>query len=328
MTPVPVTLIRGDDPALVAQATRSVIDRLVAGGDPSLTVEEFGGPGADPVEVGAVVDACTTPPFLVERRVVVLRDAGQLTSADAKRLTAYLEDPLPTTDLVLVAGGGTLPASLAKVAGSQGEVVDTAVGRGRARSQWFADRVKAGPVRLDATATARLADHLGDDAGRLAGLLQSLASAYGEGAAVSVEELEPFLGEAGSVAPWDLTDAIDGGDTRAALGVLRRMSGAGDVHPLVVMSLLYRHYRQMLRLDGSDATSPEAAAELLGLRSSYPAKKALTQSRRLGSARIGRAMALLAEADLALRGTTLLPGDAVLEVLVARLSRLPKQGRG
>ena len=41
-------------------------------------VEEFGGPGAEQLDVGAVIDACTTPPFLVERRVVVVRDAGQL----------------------------------------------------------------------------------------------------------------------------------------------------------------------------------------------------------------------------------------------------------
>ena len=45
--------------------------------------------------------------------------------------------------------------------------------------------------------------------GRLAGLLDMLAAAYGAGASVSVAELEPFLGHAGSLAPWDLTDAID-----------------------------------------------------------------------------------------------------------------------
>jgi DNA polymerase-3 subunit delta len=93
------------------------------------------------------------------------------------------------------------------------------------------------------------------------------------------------------------------------------------------MSLLHRHYRQMLRLDGSGVTSPEEAAELLGLRSAYPAKKALAQSRRLGTARIARAINLLADADLDLRGVSALPGEVVLQVLVARLSRLVRQGR-
>ena len=58
------------------------------------------------------------------------------------------------------------------------------------------------------------------------------------------------------------------------------------------------------------------------MKSAYPAKKALAQANRLGSSRIARAVQLLAEADLDLRGSTGLAGEPVVEVLVARLSRL------
>jgi DNA polymerase III subunit delta len=315
-------LVKGSDPSLIAQAAHALTEQLVGGGDPSLIVEEYGGPGPDQLDVGLVIDACTTPPFLVDRRVVVVRDAGQLTSADAKRLVEYLKDPLPSTSLVLVGGGGTLPPTLAKAVGAVGQVVDTAVGTGKARSQWLADHLHGGPVRLDARATALLSEHLGEDMGRLEGLLDTLASAYGPGATVSADELDPFLGAAGSLAPWDLTDAVDAGSVAKALGVLHRMLASGESHPLVVMSILHRHYRQMLRLDGSEANSAEEAAQLLGLRSAYPAKKALAQGRRLGSTRLARAIQLLAAADLDLRGVTDLSGDVVLDVLVARLSRL------
>jgi DNA polymerase III subunit delta len=322
----PVWLVKGEDPSVVAQATHRLVTDLVGDEDASLTVEEFGGPAADQLDVGAIVDACTTPPFLVERRVVVVRDAGRLTAQDAARLTGYLADPLPTTVLVLVSGGGTIPVALSRAATSRGRVLDASVGSGRARSQWLADQVRHGPVGLDAAALARLGEHLGEDVGRLAGLLDALSAAYGPGSSVSSEELEPFLGEAGSTAPWDLSDAIDAGDMAAALGALHRMLSGGGSHPLVILAILHRHYRQLLRLDGSGATSPEAAAELLGLRSAFPARKALAQSRRLGSARIGRAVKLLAEADLAVRGASGLPAEVVLEVLVARLSRLARQG--
>jgi DNA polymerase III subunit delta len=323
----PAYLVRGDDPSLVAQAAHALTARLVGEGDPSLMVEEFGGPGIDQFDIGAVIDACTTPPFLVERRVVVVREAGQLVAADAKRLVSYLEDPLPTTALVLVGGGGTVPQALTKAIGARGELVETAVGTGRARSQWLADHLSGGPVRLDGAATALLSAHLGGDMGRLEGLLETLASAYGPGSTVSMDDLEPFLGEAGSLAPWDLTDAVDAGETAKALSVLHRMLVAGDSHPLVVMTVLHRHYRQILRLDGAGVTSADEAATLLGLRSSFPAKKALAQATRLGSVRVARAVRLLAEADLDLRGSTALAGEAVLEVLVARLSRLGRQGR-
>jgi DNA polymerase-3 subunit delta len=324
----PVYLVKGDDPSLVAQAAHAVVTTLVGEGDASLTVEEFGGPGSDELDIGAVVDACTTPPFLVERRVVVVRDAGQLTAAQAKRLVAYLDDPLATTALVLMGGGGTMTPALTKAVGVVGQVLDTAVGRGKARSQWLADHLKDAPIRLDGPATACLSEHLGGDMGRLAGLLDTLAAAYGVGATVSRDDLVPFLGEAGSVAPWDLTDALDAGHTAQALDVLHRMLGASGSHPLVVMSSLHRHYRQMLRLDGTGITSPEEAASALGLQSSFPAKKALAQGRRLGTNRIARAVQLLAQADLDLRGSTELPGVLVLEVLVARLSRLAGPTRG
>jgi DNA polymerase III subunit delta len=321
-----VYLVKGSDPSLVAQAAHALTEQLVGGGDPSLMVEEFGGPGVDQFDVGTVIDACTTPPFLVERRVVVVREAGQLTAADAKRLAGYLEEPLPTTALVLVGGGGAVPPTLTKAVSAAGEVVDTSVGTGKARSQWLTEHLSEGPVRLDAAAAALLSEHLGGDMGRLEGLLDTLASAYGAGAKVSSDDLEPFLGAAGSLAPWDLTDAIDAGDPAKALDVLHRMLASGDSHPLVVLSVLHRHFRQLLRLDGSGVTSPDEAASVLGLRSAYPAKKALAQSRRLGSARTARAIQLVARADLDVRGATGLPEVAVLEVLVARLARLVKQG--
>jgi DNA polymerase-3 subunit delta len=323
----PVLLVRGTDPSLVAQAAHALIDQLVDGGDPSLTVEEFGGPGVEPFDVGAVIDACTTPPFLVERRVVVVRDIGQLPPTDAKRIVEYLKDPLATTTLVLVAGGGTLPQSLSKAVAASGRVVDTSVGNGRARSQWLADHVRDGPVRLDGAATALLSGHLGEDMGRLEGLLDTLAAAYGRGATVSADDLEPFLGTAGNLAPWDLTDAIDAGKPARALSVLHRMLDAPDSHPLRIMSVLHSHYRKMLQLDGSGVTSPEEAARVLGMKSAFPAKKALGESRRLGPERIAQAIRLLARADLDMRGVTALPGGTVLEVLVARLCRLAGPGR-
>lgn len=319
--PVPAYLVRGDDPALVAQAVRDVLAEALDGRDPATVVEEHG-TGPEDIDVGAVVDALATPPFLVDRRVVVVRDAGRLHAGDAGRITEWVEAPVEGVVLVVAGGAGTVPAGLVRAVERAGRLVDTNAGTGRARTEWLAEHLRHGPVRLDARAAATLGEHLGNDLGRLRGLLEALASAYGEGAAVDEDRLAPFLGEAGSLAPWELTDAVDQGRTEDALAVLTRMTGAGNVHPLAVLASLHRHVQAMLRLDGSTVTSAEEAAKMLGMRSAYPARKALEQSRRLGSARIGRAVVLLAEADLDLRGRSALDDTLVLEVLVARLARL------
>jgi DNA polymerase-3 subunit delta len=320
----PVYLVRGDDAALVAQAAKTLVDRLVGDTDPSLVVEEHGGPAADDVDVGLVVDACTTPPFLVDRRVVVLRDAGRLNAADAGRLVTMLEDPLATTVLVLVGGGGTVPQSLVKAVGARGEFVEASAGRGRERKGWVVEQLRAAPVKLDAGAAARLAEHLGEDLGRLSGIVETRLAAYGEGAKVTREMVEPFLGQAGAVPPWELTDAIDSGSPSDSLGALARMTGPGGRSAPEILTILHRHFAKMLRLDGADATSGAEAAALLGERSDFVAKKALAQGQRLGSERVAQAVLLLADADLDVKGRSGLPPEVVLEILVARLSRVAR----
>ncbi len=316
----PAYLVKGADPTIVADAVRELVARLVGGDDPALVVEELAG---DDYEVTAVVDAAQTPPFFGGRRVVVARGIGRFPTQEAAPLVAYLSDPLPTTALVLVAGGGQTARSLVDAVRKVGHVVDAGVPSGKARGGWLAARIKESPVSIDAAGTALLADHLGDDMGRLASLLETLAAAYGPGSRLGPEQVEPFLGQAGGVAPWELTDAIDKGDTATALGVLRRLVGAGGRHPLVVLATLHTHFARMLRLEGSGVADEREAAATLGITgSTYPAKKALVQTRRLGYEPLARAIALLAEADLALKGAVDWPEDAVLEVLVARLSRL------
>ncbi len=323
-TAVPVHLMRGEDPSLLRDAVHDLVHRLVGDGDRSLMVEELAG---DDYELAALVDAAQTPPFLTERRVVVGRDAHRFSSADAVApLVAYLGDPLPSTSLVLVWESGRVPKSLidaVKAAG--GAHVDTAPGRNV--SAWLDQQVAEAGIRLDAAGRALLVNHLGEDVGRVRGILATLVSAHGPGARLGEEDVAPFLGDAGALAPWDLTDAIDSGNIELALDRLHRMLGAGERHALQVMASLHRHYAQMLRLDGSDVTDERQAAEVLGLRgrSTYPAKKALDQLRRLGHARVAQAIALLAQADVDFRGLKDWPPELVLEVLVARLANLSRR---
>ncbi len=315
-------LVKGEDAALAERKGREIIHGLVGEEDIALVIEEHNG---GDLELGAVLAACSTPPFLSERRVVVVREASKMSAADTQALVHYLEAPLPTTVLVLVESPGSVPAKLLNAVKKVGELVDTSVGRNR--QQWLSSRVRSSPVNLDSQATSRLADHLGEDLWRLDAILDTLGSAYGEGARLEADDVEPFLGAPGGVAPWELTDAIDRGDTEAALETLHRMLEGGQRHPLMLMSTLHRHYSNMLRLDGAGAASPEDAAALLGSRSTFAAGKALDLSRRMGTERLGLAMKLLADADLALRGMTAWTPEVVMEVLVARLSRLTRPAR-
>jgi DNA polymerase III subunit delta len=324
-TVLPVYLVKGEDAVVVGDAVRTLVDELVGDGDAALTVEDF---SSDDYELAAVVDAAQTPPFITDRRVVVARGLGRFGAEELAPLLAYLGDPLPSTALVLVASGGPVSQKLPNAVKKIGHVVDVSLRQAKDAKAWFQARLKDAPVRLDARAAKAVADHVGDDVGRLIGLLNLLEGVHGTGARVTTDEVVPYLGEAGGVAPWELTDAIDEGRTEDALTHLHRMMEGGGRHPLVIMATLHTHYTRMLRLDGAQAADEAAAAKLLGLTgSTFPARKALAQARRLGPAGVHRAISLLAGADLALKGAIDWSGELVLEVLVARLSRLAPRPR-
>ena len=91
-----------------------------------------------------------------------------------------------------------------------------------------------------------------------------------------------------------------------------------------MLAVLHLHYERLLRLDGSGIRNERAAAETLSV-SNFPAKKALTASRRLGTMKIGRSLRLVADADLDLRGRTAWSPELVAEVLVARLATISRR---
>jgi len=313
-------LVRGDDASLVAQEVRALLADVAGERDHALVVEEIGGGPGEELNVGAVVDACLTPPFLVDRRVIVVRDAGRLVTADVPRLVEVVGDPLPSTVLVLVGGGGTVPAPLVKAVQAAGQVIDVTTSKAGERKAWLHEHLRSAPVKLEPRAADLLAEHVGEDLGRVEGLLGALSAAYGEGARVSAEDLAPYLGEAGTVPRYELTDAIDRGEPGRALVVLHRMLDAGGLAPVQVLATLHAHFANMLVLDGDDVAGERDAAALLGT-APFVAKKALEQSRRLGSARIAEAINLVAAADLDVRGASGMSPETVIEILVARLSR-------
>lgn len=337
MNRAPVYLVTGDDTTLVSDAVITLVRELVGTGDRSLMVEELDEDSYrtdDGFDLARLLDAAQTPPFLTERRVVVSRHAGRFGKADEwAGFIAYLADPLPTTHVVLVWEKGESPrqdrlAALPKKLGEAivacgGQTVATDIPSGKNAQVWLQERMAESGVRLDRGAQALIAERLGEDRSRVLGLLNVLESTFGGGRALGVDDVTPYLGGAGSVPPWELTDAIDRGDVVGALDRLARMMGAGERHPMQIISTLHTHFSRMLRLDGLPGLDEKAAASRLGLRgSTFPAKKALLQTRKLGSAKVQQAIVLLGEADLALRGTVAWPPELVMEVLVARLARL------
>ncbi len=344
----PVVVIRGADEVLVRELVSSTVARLVGDGDHAMMVDDLMLPtrettlGDEVPEVadvvGAAISAASTPPFLTERRVVVVRGCALLsTKEDVASLVQYLTDPLPTTSLLLVwdlphgskvTRRSAPPKSLLEAVEACGGMVD-GVDPAKKVAEWVKTRLGAEAIRFDAGAVDLLVRRVGDNPEVLVGYLTAIRGRYQPGDRVTAADLEPLLVEEGGVPPWDLTDAIEAGDPALAVHALQRMLGPGARHPLQVMASLTGYVTNLLTLDGSGVATAEQARSVLG-GSLYVAKKAFAQGRRLGSDRVAELVRLVAEADLDLRGRRRLPDHLVMEILVARMASrsAPTRRRG
>lgn len=318
-----VQLFHGDDESILRSTVADAVRHLVGDQDRSLVVAEFDG---EDYGLAEVVDAIQTPPMFTDRRVVVARGLSRFGAAELAPLAAALSEPLESTDVVVEWGSGRVTKALADAvkAGGGTQTSTTVSNRAGDRRSWVAERAAAAGVELQPGAVALLVERLGEDMGRLDGIVTTLASTYA-GGALAADEVAPFVGDGGDLPPWSLTDAIDAGKTAEALNVLARMTQAGARHPLAVMVTLHNHYARLARLDGAGARNADEAAEALGIKPGFPARKAWDQYRALGGDDVRRAMQILADADADLRGRRDLPDDVTMEIAVARLSRLRRR---
>jgi DNA polymerase-3 subunit delta len=277
-----------------------------------------------------VMTALESPPFMTAVRVVVVRGIGNLTKDQAAWLAGWIAAPLETTRLVLVTGGGRIPAALDKALKAAGA---TTLAANESVEQVLASAAGEAGVALSAAAAARVLAHLGDDAGRVPSLVEVLATAYGPGSTLDVADVEPFLGAMGTAEPFALTNALDRGDVAGVLVALHRSlratSGksqqARPMHPMQVMAMVTGHYQRLLRLDHPTIATPDQAAGVLGMKNARAASFRLQAARALGTEGLREVFALLAQAELDLRGASGVDDETVLEILLARLANLTRR---
>jgi DNA polymerase-3 subunit delta len=330
------TCVVGSDATMVYDALHNVIVDALGDLDPAFALEDFTAKdvtAAGESTLPRVLEALNTPAFLVDRRIVVVRDAQLLVADEVAALSAWMATPTPATVLILAVVG----AKSNRLVKAASAVVEVNVGsRVAERVTFVKEKMVEYDVVVDHATAQRIAEQVGDDVARVDALARTLQAIFGS-APLNFARVEPYLGDAGDVPAWDLTDALDAGDATKAISVARRMLESRQRAGLQLISMLARHYLNMARVEGSDARTKEEAAALLGVNA-FPAGKALQQGRQLGAERLSTAVRWLTEADLALKGGVSYGGKdlesdldvtelTVIEVLVARLARLSFSAR-
>jgi len=315
----PVYALYGDD-AFLRREVLAGIARIVLPGaeDDELAIRRFSG---DQATLADVLDELRTLPFFTKRRLVIVEGADPFVTAHRRELESYVEEPAETGVLVLSVKLWPGTTKLAKLVDRLGLAVEC---KGPHERELYAWLVHLARARFEAVlhqdAARLLVELAGPEVGVLVSDLEKLAVYVGERREIHRDDVSAMVGAGRIESIWKVLDAATTGRGALALEGLDGLitSGESPVGLLAAMSfsLIKVYHAGRLRRARVDLRE---ACQVAGIFP-YLVEKTQQQHAHLGPSRADRLPELLLQADLDIKGSSLLDPRTILERLLVQLS--------
>ena len=313
----PLYGVFGEESFLVDQAVEAFLVCPDFAQNPDLNIERF---QADEVSPARVLEAAAGLPFLGKKRLVVLAGASSYKAAELNLFLDYLADPAPTTCLLFTGVKLDVRTKFAKALKKQGKVQVFKKMYPDKLPAWLGSRAAKRGKRLEPAAGVRLAELAGLGLAALDMEVEKLALFAADDAVITQQHVDQVVGKGRLYSIFDFTDALAVGSLNRALSAWDQLHALGE--PAVrALAMITRLIRQLLEVRGILDQGGNEAQVRSALRVPPGALNTLMRrARRESSASLGKYLARLLEADLALKSS---PGSdrVIMERLVMDLCR-------
>jgi DNA polymerase-3 subunit delta len=175
-------------------------------------------------------------------------------------------------------------------------------------------------VRLAPEAAAAMLDAVGNDLPAIDDALERLELYVGPSAMIDVAAVDACIAKLRVESIWALVDAVGMRDRRTALKAAASLLASREP-PLRILAMVARQLRMVGRMQSALAAGapPQDAARQAGAPP-FKARDLAAAARRFPPRVLARAFSVVAETDLALKGSKR-PPDTVLEGAILELTR-------
>jgi DNA polymerase-3 subunit delta len=312
-----VVLLAGSERVLIERALSALKKAALGDGPSGFNEDVFQGQG---LAARSVVAAARTMPMMANRRFVLVRNLDALAPAEQEQLAAYVAKPSPDATVVLIAEKLDGRGKLAKAARDAGALFEAESPKPYQVPELAQREAQARGHQLDAEAAQALADAVGTDLSALDDALERLSLYVGEAEPIRTEHVHACVAHVRTESIWSLVDAVSARDAKTALTAAGSLLGDREP-PLRILALVARQLRMVAKMREALASGlgPQEAAVKAGA-APFKARELGAAAKRFDEASLARAFKLVAEADLALKGSKV-PGAKVLEGTLLALCR-------
>jgi DNA polymerase III subunit delta len=312
----PLVLLHGEEDFLRDRALEQIRDATVPPEARDFNLNVYHGKD---VKIQELLDSARTFPVFAPRRLIVLRDVDALAAADLETLLPYLRDPVPETVLLCTAEKFDGRRKFFQDFKKYGAVFEFRRIYDNQLPAFVREQAKVAGRSFTEEGLALFCRRVGVNLREVHGELLKLFAYLGEERLVDVAEVRAVVVDVRIDSIFELTDAIGGGKAQQALGLLQRLLAEGSV-PLVLLSMITRHFRQLWKI--RELLDHGHPAREIGSRlrlNPYFLDGLIRQARAFPPARYRPAFERFLSTDQALKSSGAHPA-ALLELLILELA--------
>jgi len=313
---LPIYYIYGPETYLVDEEVKALKERVLSHPFKDLNYQTIYAKEAD---ISTILGAAQTLPVMAPRRLILVKEAEALTHSQLEGLIPYINNPAPTTSLVLIAYTSKVDKRLSffSILEKKGYLFYFGPLFRNQLPSWIKGEAKRLGKGITDEAIGGLLEVVGDDIGDIKGEMDKLALYVGERRVIDGADVEAVVASVRMDTIFDLTESIGRRELKRALLALQGVMERGEAPPKI-LAMIARQFRILWRVKALNkrGISGERLARLVGVSPNY-LDGYMRQSKGFGEGGFLMIFKMLHRADIAIKSERL--QGLILERLVMDL---------
>jgi len=311
----PVYFLMGEEPYYIDKISEFIENNI-------LTEEEKGFNqmvlyGRD-VTIEDIADNAKRFPMMADKQVVIIKEAQDL-SRTIENLTSYVENPQPSTVLVLCYKYKTIDKrkKLYKAIQKAGVVYESKKLYENQVAEWIRRVLSGKKYEIDTKATLMLIEFLGTDLSKISNELDKLMVVLPVGSKITGKTIEENIGISKDYNNFELRKAVGERNVFKVNQIINYFAQNQKANPLIMtISLMNGFFTQLLIYHSLSDKSKNSVARALGVNPFFVSDYSVA-AKNYPMRKVSQVIGLLRDADVKSKGVgaNLPAGDILKELL-------------
>lgn len=260
----PIYFLMGEEPYYIDKLTEFIEDSILTEDERAFNQQVFYGRD---VEIEDVISSAKRYPMMADRQVIIVREAQDL-SRTIDKLEAYLENPQPTTVLVVAYKYKTLDKrkKLPKTIEKCGVLFESKKLYENQVGTWISRVLQGKGYHIEPKASAMLVEFLGTDLSRINNELEKLQIILPKGTTFTPTHIEENIGFSKDFNVFEFRKAIGERNQLQAYRIANHFAQNKKDYPMVLTTgMVFGFFSSLLQYHGLKDKSPSNAAKVLSV---------------------------------------------------------------